>query len=101
MRLMDVRRSHRPSKKLVATFRDEVGRTRAVHFGARGFGDFTTYSRRDPALARRKRMQYVARHGTTEDWTNPLAPGTLSRFVLWEKPTLEAAIRSYRKRFRV
>jgi hypothetical protein len=36
-----------------------------------------------------------------EDWTDPTRAGTLSRFVLWNKPTLRASIRSYRKRFHV
>jgi hypothetical protein len=36
-----------------------------------------------------------------EDWTDPTRAGTLSRFILWNKPTLRSSIRSYRRRFRV
>lgn len=101
MRLVHIRKSPSASKKLVATFRDEDGKTRTVHFGGRGCEDFTTYSRVDRTLARRKRAQYLARHGATELWTNPTTPGTLSRYVLWEKPTLEEAVRAFRRRFKV
>lgn len=97
MRLVTVRRSDRPTKKLVAIFEPR----RVVHFGARGYGDFTTYSRQGRAIARAKRAQYVARHGAAEAWTDPARPATLSRYILWEKPTVREAVAAFRRRFRV
>lgn len=96
-KLVSVRRSTRPSKKLMAVFDDGA----VVHFGARGYGDFTEYWRRDRQLARAKRAQYIARHGATESWTDPARASTLSRYILWERPTVHAAIAAYRRRFRV
>ena len=98
MKLVAVKRSPRPSKKLVAIFE---GPARTVHFGAKGYGDFIQYSRRDPALARAKRAEYLARHGATQTWRDPAAPGTLSRYILWEKPTLQLSIASFKRRFGV
>ena len=91
LKLLSVRPSPRPDKKLAAVFDDGT----TVH------GDFTRYWRRDPSLAREKRRQYIARHRATEDWTDPKRPGTLSRYVLWEKPTVPEAVHAYRRRFAV
>ena len=100
MRLVQVRPSSSSTKKLMAIF-DAGGKTKTVHFGARGYGDFINYFAHNPQLARRKRSQYIARHSVTEPWRDPTAPGTLARYILWEKPTLEQAVRAYRRRFRV
>ncbi len=100
MKLLSITTSTRRDKKLVATFAGPTG-TKTVHFGGAGCQDYTTYSALDIALARKKRMQYIARHGATEDWTDPTTAGTLSRFILWEKPTLTSAIAAYKRRFGV
>ena len=61
---------------------------RAVHFGQAGADDFTTH-RDEP-----KRQAYIARHGSKENWgrTGVMTPGWLSRYLLWEKRNLPAAI---------
>jgi hypothetical protein len=87
--------STRKTKKYAAVFSD--GST--THFGARGYGDYTVYWKRDRNLARKKRASYIARHGATEDWSDPRAAGTLSRYILWEHPTLNKAVSEYKKRF--
>lgn len=97
--LMAVRPSPRRDKKLVAIF-DVGGRPRSVHFGARGYGDYTTYWKASPKLARQKREQYIQRHGATETWSDPTTPATLSRYILWERPTVKAAVAAFRRRFR-
>jgi hypothetical protein len=78
--LLEIRASWRPDKKLVAIFDDH----RPVHFGARGYKNYAVYRRISDTLARQKRASYIARHGATEAWTDPHAPGTLSRYILWE-----------------
>ena len=97
MKLLAVRPSWLPSKKYVATFSDGT----TTHFGAAGYGDFIRHWRVSPATARRKRQQYIARHAAQETWTDPTAAGTLARYVLWEKPTLPASVRAYKRRFNV
>lgn len=100
MRLLRIEESSRPQKKLQAIFSD--GSTvRAVHFGARGYGDFIRYSKASRALGDAKRAAYIARHGATETWTRPDTASTLSRYILWEKRNLQAAIRAFRAKFRV
>jgi hypothetical protein len=97
MRLVSVRRSTRPTKKLMATFDDG----RVVHFGAAGYGDYIVWHRRSPATARAKKAAYLARHGATERWSDPATPATLSRYILWGRPTLGASIRAYKRAFKV
>ncbi len=51
---------------------------------------------------RMKREAYIARHRVTEDWTDPYAAGTLSRYLLWgDSRSLSANLRDYRRRFGV
>jgi len=68
-------------------------------FGAKGYKDYIQYSKEDPELAEKKKSAYIARHQVNEDWTDPLKAGTLSRYILWNKPTLRASIADFRKRF--
>ena len=83
--------SDRPDKRFKAVFH---GKKKPVYFGHPGA---TTYT--DGADDRTKR-NYIARHSKlNEDWTNPYAAGTLSRFILWEYDNIWHAINSYKKRF--
>ena len=61
---------------------------RAVHLGQRGADDFTIHG--DEAA----RQAYIARHGSKENWgrTGVMTLGWLSRYLLWEKRNLPAAI---------
>ena len=63
---------------------------KTVHFGQKGSSDFTIS--KDAAL----RDAYIARHGAKEDWSRKgvMTPGFLSRWLLWEKPTMSAALAS-------
>lgn len=49
---------------------------------------------------RMKREAYIARHRVNEDWTDPYAAGTLSRYILWgDSRKLSENLRNYRRRF--
>ncbi len=90
------------TKKYTAIFFNKNGdRIKSVHFGAKGYGDFTIYSKTSDETARRKKEQYIARHKVNEDWTDPMTAGTLSRYILWNKPTVKASITDYLKRFKL
>ena len=91
-RLVKVAPSTVKGKKLTAFFDDGA----RVHFGGRGCMDFTLYYKkfgRDVAL--QKRRAYIARHRVNEPWRDPSSPGTLSRILLWEFPTLDEAVAKY------
>lgn len=92
-RSVTLRPSTRAAKKLMATFEMSDGTQRRVHFGARGMSDYTKH--RDPA----RKKRYIARHRVNENWRDPLTAGALSRYVLWNKPTVEASMADFRRRF--
>ena len=88
--LIRIQRSSRTGKKFVAL----DGRQR-IHFGAEGYEDYTTHG--DPA----RRHRYIARH-RGEDWTREgvMTPGWLSRYILWEKPSLKEAVASANRMYK-
>lgn len=95
LRLKTIRKSHRPEKKFDAVFESD-GRQKVVPFGQRGYSDFTKHKN----VTRRAR--YLNRHsGMGEHWNKPDTPGALSRWILWNKPTLRASIRDFKRRFKV
>lgn len=101
-KLLSLGPSPSSSKKLVAVFGVGGGRRKTVHFGARGYGDYTLYWQTgDTKVARQKRRQYIRRHAVAEDWLDPTAAGTLSRYILWEKPTVRQALTAFKRRFGV
>ena len=94
MRLKTIRRSHRKEKKWDAVFLTDDGKTKTVPFGQRGYSDFTKHK----DMTRRAR--YLKRHsGMGEHWDDPTTPGALSKWILWNKPTLKASISDFKKRF--
>lgn len=96
IKLKTIKKSHRPEKKWDAVFLRPDGKQIVQPFGQRGYSDFTKHKN----VTRKQR--YIARHARMhEDWKDPTRAGTLSRFILWNKPTLRASIRDYRRRFRV
>lgn len=69
------------------------GRTKTTHFGASGMSDYT--KNHDEM---RKNL-YIARHSANENFNDPTSAGALSRWVLWNKPTVSASIADYKRRF--
>ena len=96
MKLITLRRSRNPAKKFDAIFQYPNGKTRRVSFGARGMSDYTKHK----DVTRRSR--YLKRHsGMGEHWSRPDTPGALSRWILWNKPSLKASLSDFKKRFNV
>jgi hypothetical protein len=66
-----------------------------IHFGERGYSDMTKH--KDP----KRKQRYIDRHAKQEDWTKSgiQTPGFWSRWLLWNKPTLEESKQDVQKRF--
>jgi hypothetical protein len=93
-RLLEIKKTYRPEKKMMATFLNlKTNRTKTVHFGAAKMSDFTLH--RDP----KRKQRYLARHSIRENWNDPTSAGALSALILWNKPTLLASIADYKRRF--
>jgi hypothetical protein len=81
-------------KKFKAVFFDAMRKKiKSVSFGATGYQDFTTHG------DLQRKMNYISRHKTTENWNDAMTAGSLSKFLLWNKTTLSASYKDYRQRF--
>jgi hypothetical protein len=95
MRFKTLRRSHNPEKKWDAVF-EKDGKEKVVPFGQRGYSDFTKHKNTT------RKARYIKRHsGMGEHWNKPDTPGALSRWILWNKPSLKGSLRDFRKRFNI
>jgi len=99
IKLVSIQKSNKVGKKMMATFEVD-GRTKVVHFGSSPNKDFTIYYKTEgKAKADKMRASYIARHRVNEKWNDPMTAGALSRYVLWESPTITGGIRAYKSRF--
>ena len=81
-------------KKYMAIFRNtKTGHTRTTHFGAKGYSDFTKHKNLE------RRARYDSRHENNENWDDPFTAGSLSKWILWNKPSITDSIRHYKKKF--
>lgn len=94
-RAVIVKTSPQKTKKYQATFFDINGSPlKTINFGHKGSADFTQH--RNTA----KKEAYIARHQPREDWNDPMTAGALSRWLLWNKPTLDESLRDFKQMFK-
>ena len=68
---------------------------KTIHFGHSQYQDFTTHNdskRRDNYIARTSKQDHSKQ--------NIASPAWMSRFILWEKPTLKGAVESANKKYK-
>ena len=91
---VEIKPSTNNNKKYMAIFYDDnSNRIKTTHFGAKGMSDFTIHKDKE------RKERYLKRHQKRENWNAPMTAGALSRWILWNKPTLKGSIRDYKKRF--
>ena len=76
-----IQRSRRKDKKLDAV----IDGKKTISFGQKNASDFTLQD--DD-----RKERYIAKHQKNENWRDPKTAGFYSRFILWNKPTLEASV---------
>ena len=84
-----------PSKNKNKKYKAEIDGKKTVHFGHSSYQDFTQH--KDP----KRKENYISRH-SNEDWskTNIASPAFMSRYVLWEKPTIEKSIQNLNNKYK-
>ena len=93
---VEIKPSTQKDKKLMAIFYDDDGKKKkTTHFGAKGMSDFTIHKDKE------RKQRYLDRHKARENWNDYMSAGALSRYLLWNKPTLKASIADYKKRFKL
>jgi len=66
-----------------------------IHFGAQGYDDFTTHK------DEKRKNSYIKRHKKNEDWTDLNTAGAWSRWLLWNKPTLNESVNDMETKFNI
>ena len=86
-----ITKSKKSNKKLDAII---IG-SKTVSFGDSSYQDYRQH--KDPI----RREAYIKRH-SKEDWSksNIASPAWMSRYILWEKPTLKGAIDNANKKYK-
>ena len=87
-------KSNNVNKKFVAVFYNEdKKKIKTTHFGSIGMSDYTINNDNT-----RKEL-YLNRHKARENWNDFTSAGALSRWVLWNKKTLELSLKDYLNKF--
>lgn len=90
-----IRRSKKLGKKFDAIFRNiRTGRQKVISFGAKGMSDYTKHK------DRQRMERYNKRHRRRENWNNLMTAGALSKWILWNKPSLKSSIADYKRRLK-
>ena len=94
MKLIKIVESDKPDKKMMAVFEGDSGRTKTIHFGARGMDDYTITKDKE------QRERYLNRHRSSESWNKPDSAGALSTWVLWgDSVSRQKNIASFKQKF--
>lgn len=62
-------------------------------FGDSRYSDFTIHK------DTKRRDRYLVRHIKNENWAKFLTAGSLSRWILWNKPNLQKSLEDYANKF--
>lgn len=93
-RRVKITKDNQTSKKYKAEFYDATGKkVKTTRFGQDGASDFTKHKDQE------RKQRYLDRHRKRENWNDPTSAGALSRYVLWNKPTVTESVKDFKKRF--
>ena len=108
IKLLKIIPSRKSGKKYDAYFLLDNEKEKVVSFGASGYRDYTLINDKNskwylPKILDRNVTQasYLRRHRSNENWNNPLSPGALSRWILWNKKTLSGSIKHFKNKFKL
>jgi len=91
---MIIKKSDKYSKKYVAIFTRDNGRTKTTHFGQAGAPDYTLTG------DKMRRKAYRDRHRKDLNTNDPTRAGYLSYYILWgESKSIRENIKKYKTRF--
>ena len=83
------------SNRKINKYKAVIDGKNEIHFGHSSYQDFTTH--KDP----KRKENYIARTSNQDhSKANIASPSWMSRFILWEKPTLKSAIDNANKMYK-
>ena len=92
-----LKKSTNPKKKLMAVIMLPDGTRKTVHFGATGYSDYTIHK------TQKRMWNYSNRHKARENWAKSGidTAGFWSKWILWNKPSLEDSIKHTENKFNI
>jgi len=97
MVFVKITKSKQSGKKYTAIFYDDdKKKIKTTSFGATGYEDYTTHNDDE------RKKRYLDRHkNANENWADYKSAGSLSRFLLWNKPSFTASYNDYLNKFKL
>ncbi len=93
---VDIKKSTRKGKKMMAVFHYDNGTKKTIHFGSAGMSDYTIHKDKE------RRRLYLIRHKKNENWNKYDTAGSLSRWITWGNSTsLSKNISAFKKKFKL
>ena len=94
---VDLSTSKIRGKKYTAIIYKGDDKIKTVHFGQFGASDFTKHKNEE------RKQRYIDRHRDNENWSKAgiTSAGFWSRWLLWNKPTIQASKSDIESRFNV
>lgn len=91
---VQLKKSTISGKKYTAVFYDNQWiKIKTTHFGSAGMSDYTIHKDDE------RKQRYIDRHSANENWDNYMSAGSLSKHILWSKPSVSASYNAYLKKF--
>lgn len=96
---VEIKRATIDPYKLTAVFYDKDDKKiKTTHFGDERYEDYTIHK------DKKRLKNYNTRHGSKsagEKWQKPMTAGALSKWILWNKPSLAGSFADYKRRFKL
>ena len=95
---VDITKSKRADKRFVVVFSSDDGtKIKSTHSGLKNPKNGTFIDHQNNKL----KENYLKRHKKNENWKDPMSAGALSRWVLWNKSSLNSSIEDYKSKFKL
>ena len=82
-----LKKSDKPNKKFMV-----IHENKKIYFGDSKYQDYTQHN------DDKRKSMYILRHKKNEDWNDKNTSGFWARWILWEKKTIDEAIKDLRKK---
>lgn len=92
----EIKKSPKKEKRFMVFIEDEFkNKKKTIHFGSKNGNTYLEH--KDDKI----KKNWEARHKVREDWNDYFSAGFWSKWVLWNKKTLEDSLEDLEKRFKI
>lgn len=87
-----LKKSNKKDKKFMVIIGDKI-----IHFGSSGYSDYTIHKDKE------RKKRYLLRHKKRENWNKSgiNTAGFWSRWILWNKQTINESIKDLQKKYKI